>query len=228
MFAILYTIFGKVLKLGAGVPNYALSLLLGIVLWNFFAEATSGALKSVVAKGSLIRKINIPRHLIPISSTASAFINMLLNLAVVFFFVLVLGPFNEVSWTTLFVLPLLIIELIVFTIGIGFLLSAVYVKLRDVDYIWEVARQALFYSIPIIYPLSRVPTEWVQQVMMMNPLVQIIQDSRSVITYSGTERVPDVFPSTLYYLIPITIVVVFTLIGVFYFRKKSKHFAEYI
>ena len=86
MFAILYIIFAKVLKLGTE-PNYALSLLLAVVLWSFFAEATSGALKSIVGKGSLIRKINIPRYLIPIASVASAFVNLLLSLVVVFGFV---------------------------------------------------------------------------------------------------------------------------------------------
>ncbi|HEX5797574.1 MAG TPA: ABC transporter permease [Candidatus Saccharimonadales bacterium] len=227
IFAILYTIFGKVLKLGAGVPNYALSLLLGIVLWNFFAEATSGALKSVVAKGSLIRKIDIPRYLIPISATASAFINMILNLTVVFLF-LAFAQINALSWQTLIIFPVLILELIILTLGVGFFLAAVYVKLRDIDYIWEVMRQALFYAIPIIYPLSRVPTETIQQIMLMNPLVQIIQDARSVITYKGTEQVPDVFSSAAFQLIPITLVLASIFIGVGYFMKKSKHFAENI
>jgi len=228
MFAILYTIFGKVLKLGAGVPNYPMSLLLGIVLFNFFAEATSGALKSVVAKGSLIRKINIPRYLIPISSTASAFINMLLNLSVVFFFVLVFAPFNELSLKTLFIFPLMLAELVIFTLGVGFLLGAIYVKLRDIDYIWEVARQALFYSIPIIYPLSRVPNETIQQIMLANPLVQIIQESRAVITYEGTLRTANVYDHSYFIFIPLLIVVIATVIGVSYFMKKSKHFAENI
>lgn len=228
MFAILYTIFGVVLKLGTGTPNYPLSLLLGIVLFNFFAEATSGALKSVVAKGSLIRKIDIPRYLIPISSTASAFINMLLNLLVVFVFVLVLAPFNELSMKTLIIFPILIIELVLFTLGVGYLLSAIYVRLRDIDHVWEVVRQALFYSIPIIYPLSRVPYENIKQVMISNPLVQIIEESRVVITYKGTTTTPDVFGSNIYILIPISIVILTFIFGLIYFLKQSKNFAENI
>lgn len=228
MFAILYTIFGKVLKLGSGVPNYPMSLLLGIVLWNFFAEATSGALKSVVAKGSLIRKIDIPRYLIPIASTASAFINMLLNLLVVFVFVLVLAPFNEISVKTLFVFPILVIELVIFTLGVGYFFSAIFVRLRDISHIWEVVRQALFYSIPIIYPLTRVPNETIKQVMLSNPLVQIIEESRAVITYKGTTTTSDVFSSNIYILIPIGIVILTFILGLIYFLRQSKNFAENI
>jgi ABC-2 type transport system permease protein len=228
MFAILYTIFGVVLKLGAGTPNYPLSLLLGIVLFNFFAEATSGALKSVVAKGSLIRKIDIPRYLIPIASTASAFVNALLNLVVVFVFVLVLAPFNELSLKTLFLFPILIIELVIFTLGVGYFLSALYVRLRDINHIWEVVRQALFYSIPIIYPLSRVPYENIQQIMLSNPLVQIIQDARVVITYEGTETTSDVFGSNYFLFIPLAIVIFTFIFGLIYFLRQSKNFAENI
>lgn len=226
MFAILYTVFAVILKLGRE-PNYALSLLLGVVLFNFFSEGTSGALKSVVAKGSLIRKIDIPRYLIPVSSVASAFINMLLNLVVVFVFV-AFGSNTAVSWVTLIILPLLIFELILFTLAVGIFLSALYVKLRDIGHIWEVVRQALFYSIPIIYPLSRVPQEWIQQVMLMNPLVQIIEDARSVVTYSGVVRIPDVFNSGLYTLIPAGVVLASLLLARIYFRKRSRYFAELV
>lgn len=228
MFAILYTIFGKVLKLGAGSPNYPMSLLLGIVLWNFFAEATSGALKSIVAKGSLIRKIDIPRYLIPIASTASAFINMLLNLIVVFFFILVFAPFNEISLKTLVIFPILIIELVIFTLGTGYFLSAIYVRLRDIDHIWEVVRQALFYAIPIIYPLSKVPYENIQKIMISNPLTQIIEEARAVLTYAGTSTTSNVFGSSVYLLIPIAMVIFTFVFGLIYFLRQSKSFAENI
>lgn len=226
MFAILYVIFAKVLKLGSE-PNYALSLLLGIVFFNFFAEGTGGALKSIVAKGNLIRKIDIPRYLIPVSAVSSAFINMLLNLFVVFIFVC-LASNTAVSWWTLIILPLLILELVIFTLAVGLFLSAVYVKLRDVDHIWEVVRQALFYAIPIIYPLSRVPYENIQQIMLMNPLVQIIEDARSVVTYPGVVRAHHVFDSWVLELIPFAVVFLSLWIARNYFRKRSKYFAELV
>src|SRR3990167_7290802 len=107
LFVILFTVFTKFLHIGKGVPNYPISLLLGIVLWSFFTEATSGALKSIVGNGSLIRKINIPRYMIPIASISSAFINTLLNLIVVFIFILFANN-TPISWMTILVFPLLI------------------------------------------------------------------------------------------------------------------------
>ena len=113
LFAILYIVFTRFLRIGRGIPNWPISLFLGIVLWNFFTEATTSSLKSIVGKGSIIRKISIPRYLIPVSSVASAFINMLLNLIVVFVFVL-FAKDTALSWKALIVFPLLLAELMIF------------------------------------------------------------------------------------------------------------------
>lgn len=225
LFAILFVVFTQFIRLGAGVPNYAQSLLLGIVLWTFFVEATNMSLKSIVARGSLIRKINIPRWLIPISVIASAFINMSLNLIVVFIFVS-LASNIAVSWWTLLIFPLLILQLAVLSAGVGLFLAALYVRFRDMDPLWEVARQGLFYSIPIIYPLDRIPSEVVQKVILMNPLAQIIQDARSVITYSGTIQISDVYHYSFMTWVPVLITAAVFIIGLSYFRKQSKYFAE--
>ncbi len=225
LFGILYIVFTKFLKIGAGVPNYAVSLLLGIVLWTFFVEATSSSLKSIVGRGGLIRKINIPRYLIPVSTIASGFINLCLNLIVVFIFVLFASN-NALSWATLLLFPLLILELAILSMGIGFFLAAAYVKFRDIDHVWDVARQALFYTVPIIYPLSRIPSEAIKKAIILNPLSQIIQDSRIVITYSETQGIKDIYGSRIYALIPLAITAVIFIFGLRYFNKRSKYFAE--
>ncbi len=225
LFAILYTVFTHFLHIGRGVPNYPIALLLGIVLWNFFSEATTAALKSIVGRGSLIRKINIPRYLIPISSIASAFINMLLNLVVVFVFVLfakdtALSPFTLVAF------PLLLLELVVLSVSVGFLLSALYVKFRDIEHIWDIVKQALFYASIIIFPLSLISSETVKQLLLLNPIAQIVQDARAVIAHNSTIQITDVYSSPLVMLVPITLIAVSLVISSAYFRKNSKYFAE--
>lgn len=227
LFGILYIVFTKFLKIGAGVPNYALSLLLGIILWTFFVEATSNSLKSIVGRGSLIRKIDIPRHLIPLSTIASALINMLLNLVVLAVF-LVFASNTALSPMTLVFFPLLVIELTILSIGVGFFLAAAYVKFRDINHIWEVVRQALFYTVPIIYPLSRIPSEEIKKLIMLNPLSQIIQDARIVITYSDSLGMKDVFGTRWVALVPLAFVVIIFVVGVTYFSRQSKHFAEIV
>lgn len=225
LFAILFTVFTKFLRIGAGIPNYPYSLLLGIVLWSFFVEATSQSLKSIVGNGSLIRKINIPRYMIPAAAVISAFINMLLNLVVVFAFVLTADS-NALSWQTAVYFPLLILELSVLSVSVGLFLGAVFVRFRDLDHIWEVGRQALFYCIPIIYPLTLIPNITVRKIIMLNPLAQIIQDARYLITYKGNLRVQDVFGSETMLLVPLGFVLLALIIGVGVFRKESRYFAE--
>ncbi len=225
LFLIMYIVFTKFLHIGKGVPNYPLSLLLGLVLWNFFIESTSSALQSIVSRGSLIRKINIPRYLIPISVIASAFINMLLNLTVVFIFVLFVNP-DALSWRTAVFMPLLLVELIAFSVSIGFFLSAVYVKYRDIEHIWDVVRQAFFYMTPIIYPLTLIPYELVRKVLLINPIGQIIQDARSIVTYDKSIQINDVYGTSLAILLPLAVIVIVGLVSTAYFRSKSKYFAE--
>jgi ABC-2 type transport system permease protein len=225
LFLVLYTVFTKFLNIGRGVPNYPVSLLLGIVLWTFFTEATTACLKSIVGKGNLLRKVNIPRYLIPVAAVSSSFINMALNLIVVFIFVL-FAHNTPLSWTTLIVLPLLLVELVVLSMAVGFFLAAIYVKYRDIEHIWDVVRQALFYTVPIIYPLTLISSEVIQKVLMLNPLAQIIQDARAVVTYGGTPQVVDLYHNPLFYLIHIGMIVAALAITSAYFRKRSKYFAE--
>lgn len=225
LFAILYIVFTKFLRIGQGVPNYPVSLLLGIVLWNFFTEATTGALKSVVGKGGLIRKINIPRYLVPMASIASAFINLLLNLIVVFVFIL-FAKDTPLSLNSLLILPILLLELAVIASAVGFFLAAFFVKYRDIEHIWDVFKQGFFYLTPILYPISYIPSIDIQKIIILNPIAQVIQDSRSVLTYGGTEQIGDLYNSSFALLIPLALVLAMVIIGVTYFKAQAKYFAE--
>lgn len=227
LFVILYIVFTKFLNIGRGIPNYALSLLLGIVLWNFFTEATSGALKSIISKGGLIRKLDIPRYLIPIASIASAFINLLLSLGLVFLFVLVAGG-GALSWKTLVLFPVLLVEFTLIAVAVGYFLAALYVRFRDISHIWDVIKQALWYGIPLIYPLSIVPSELMQKLIILNPLAQNIQDIRAVVTYSGTTQINDLFTNPLVHLAPPVVVIVALVLAIVYFNKRSNTFAELV
>lgn len=152
LFAILYVVFTYIIPLGKDIEHYPVYLLMGVVLWNFFTESTVIGASSVVARGDLIRKISIPRYLVVLASSLSALINLGLSLIVVFIFALLNGIMPSLSW--LWMIPI-IIELFIFSLGVSFLLSAAYVKFRDITYIWEILLQAGFYATPIIYPLIR-------------------------------------------------------------------------
>jgi ABC-2 type transport system permease protein len=225
LFIILYIVFVKFLKLGAGVPHYPVYLLLGIVLWNFFNEMTVQSLGSIVGRGDLIRKIRIPRWIIVLSSSISALINLFLNLLVivVFMFINHVDLMRTVLW-----LPLILVEVYLFALGLSMFLSAAFVKLRDINYIWEVILQAGFYLTPILYPLSRIPNLTFQKLILLNPMGQAIQDARYATVTHDTTTAHRIFQGGWYQLIPYMIVGVVLIGGLGYFRKESKYFAENI
>lgn len=225
LFVILYVVFVKFLKFGAGVPHYPVYLLLGIVMWNFFTEVTAQGLGSIVGRGDLIRKIRIPRWIIVLSSSISALINLFLNLLViaVFMFVNHVDIMRTILW-----LPLIFAEVYLFALGLALFLSAAFVKFRDVSYIWEVLLQAGFYLVPILYPLSRITNLTFQKIILLNPMAQAIQDTRYAAITHQTTTAHEVFGGGWYQLIPFIIVIFVLVGGASYFRKESKYFAENI
>jgi ABC-2 type transport system permease protein len=221
LFAILYVVFTYIIPLGKDVAHYPVYLLMGIVLWNFFIESTVIGANSVVARGELIRKIRIPRYLVVISSSLSALVNLGLSLIVVFIFALLNGVMPTFSW--LMIIPL-IIELFIFALGLSFLLATLFVKFRDITYIWEICLQAGFYATPIIYPLTNIPVQY-QKWFFINPMTQIIQDARYFVVTDTTITIWSTVHSWKV-LIPFIIIIIFAVIGGLYFKSRSKYFAE--
>ncbi|HUA13566.1 MAG TPA: ABC transporter permease [Candidatus Sulfotelmatobacter sp.] len=223
LFAILYVVFVKFLKLGNGIPHYPVYLLFGIVIWNFFVEMTMQSLGSIVGRGDLIRKVKIPKWIIILSSSISAVINLLLNLIVIAIFLILghvaIGP--DIFWV-----PLILVEVYLLALGLSLFLSAAFVKYRDINYIWEVVLQAGFYATPILYPLSRITDVTLQKIIMLNPMAQAIQDARYCLITQDTITPNKLFQGGWHELIPFVIVIAAIIIGVTYFRAQSKYFAE--
>lgn len=224
MFAILYIVFAKLLRFGSDIPHYPVYLLAGTTMWSFFTECTSQGIQAIVARGDLIRKISFPKYIVVVSSTLTAVINMLINLIVVIIFALINGVEPNLSWL---LIPLFLLEFYILALGISFLLGAINVKYRDITSIWDVCIQALFYAIPIIYPISMVAatSEFAAKIILLNPLAQIIQDIRWSLVTHETITIWNYVPA-VYWAIPFLIVIIIFIHSLFLFRKKSKSFAE--
>jgi ABC-2 type transport system permease protein len=137
--------------------------------------------------------------------------------------------FNHVNISSSIVLlPVILFEVYVFALGISLFLSAAFVKFRDISYIWEVLLQAGFYLTPILYALSRIPNVTFQKLILLNPMAQTIQDARYVTITKQTTTIYSLFDGGPYKFIPFAIVIVFLFIGVTYFKKQAKSFAENI
>lgn len=223
LFGIMYIVFTVVWPVAKNIEYYGVYLLLGIIFWNFFNETTSVGSQSIVANGNLIRKIDIPRYLIVIASSISALINLGLSLVVVILFAVISGVPFSASW---FLVILFGLELYVFALGIALILATAYVKFRDVSYIWEILLQAGFYASAIIFPLQAVPAS-LQKFFFLNPVVQIIQDARfSLINSTDIIRLWNSGADWWIKPFPILLIIMFCFVGIVYFRKKSKYFAE--
>ncbi len=135
LFAVLLFVFTKIFRLGSDVENYPVLLLFNIVVYNFFQEATTQAVTSVVAQEGVVRKTQFPRLVIPLSVVLTALMHLGLNLIAVFGFILAYGV--DPRWTWL-LLPAVLIPLMLLTTCVAMLLSALYVRARDVHPIWEV------------------------------------------------------------------------------------------
>lgn len=226
MFAILYIVFAKLLQFGNDIPHYPVYLLTGTVLWSFFTECSQQGIQAMVGRGDLIRKISFPKYIVTVSTTLTAVINLLINLVVIVIFALINGVAPSFSW--LLVLPL-IFELYLLALGISFLLGSINVKYRDIGSIWDVLIQALFYAVPIIYPIAMVAetSTWAAKVILLNPIAQVIQDVRwslitpATVTTSG-------FVGVWAELVAMGIVLVIFVIGALVFRQRSRFFAEEI
>ena len=227
MFAILYVVFTKLLKFGDSIPHYPVYLLIGTTLWSFFTECTYQGIQAMVQRGELIRKICFPKYIVVVSATLTAVINLLINLVVVLIFAIANGVQPNPGWL---LVPLFVLELYIFSLGLSFLLGAINVKYRDITSIWDVFIQALFYTVPIIYPISMVAetNSIAAQLILLNPISQCIQDIRFFLVTNQSVTTWNYIDNPFIRIIPIVIVILMLILGSWYFRKKSKKFAEEI
>ncbi len=225
MFAILYVVFAKLLRFGSDIPHYPVYLLCGTSMWSFFTECTFQGIQAIVARGDLLRKISFPKYIVVVSATLTAVINMLINLVVIIIFALINGITPSWSWLLIFI-PL--IGLYILSLGISFLLGSINVKYRDITSIWDVLVQALFYAVPIIYPISMVAStsELAAKIILLNPISQCIQDIRYLLITNETITTWNYIDNPYIRIIPIFAIVFFLVVGAIVFRKKSKFFAE--
>jgi ABC-2 type transport system permease protein len=178
LFGVLLFVFTKVFRVGSDlVEHYPVMLLLGIVLFTFFQEATSTAVTSVVAQEGVVRKTQFPRLVIPLSTVVTAMLNLSLNLIIVLIFILAFGV--SPAWTWL-LFPVALAALLTFAGAVGMALSVLYVRFRDIAIIWAVVSQVLLYLTPILYPINAFETEnrTYEHLLMFNPLTVIFTQIR--------------------------------------------------
>lgn len=213
MLITLYFVFSRIADFN--IEYYELYLLLGIVIWNFFSEASINSVNSMIGKSGLFKKFNFPLESVVISSCLVYFISLILNLLIIFLFMIIL----KVSFSfKILLLPFYLLQLFILVLGFSFLLSALYIKFEDVMHLWTFLLLIGFFITPIIYPLDIIPFEYLRY-YLLNPIARIIVDTRFILIY-------DYIPDLKNFFITLFISIIIFLIGWFYFRSQKKRFVE--
>lgn len=225
-FSVLWLVFAHLLRTANETEDFTLFLLIGILLFLFFLDAVNEMLPSIVDDGATLRRLAFDPILVPLSASVAIGITFCVNVLAFVVFAAVQQLEPRVEW--FLVVPLLA-ELYLFTVSLGLLLSALYVRFRDVKQVWELAAQLLFFACAIFYPIGILP-DWAQKVAFLNPFVQVMQDIRHVVL-GGASGPNDLTAADVYAgaggrLIPFCIVALLALAAYVYFKREGRYFAE--
>lgn len=209
--------YGIFYTLSFSVGNYPLYLLIGQVMFSFFAESTSFAMSSMVENSSLIKKVYIPKYLFPLSRVISSLVNFLFTIPALAVIILATG--QPVHWQMIsFIIPLIL--LFFFCLGVGLLLATMAVYFRDMFHLYGVLITLLNYATPIFYPADIVPEEY-SWLMVYNPLFYFVKAFRDSL-YNGA------FPDALTLLQCGGLALAAMVIGAAVFKRKENHFILYV
>jgi ABC-type polysaccharide/polyol phosphate export permease len=210
---VLYFALGRVL--GLTIPHYGVFIMSGLFAWFWFSGAVTGAAGSIVANGGLIKKMQFPRIVLPLSAVLFHTAQFILTLPILTIFVLISGLEPSPVW--LIGIPVLLVLQVLLLVGLGLLLAPLQVFFRDLGPMLEVTLLLMFYLTPIIYPLERVPDQF-RPFVLINPAAPLVEDWRQLFVHNelpGTELWPAVVATAI----------VLTA-GLFAFRKLEKYFAD--
>ncbi len=222
LFGVIYVVFTQIVRFGEGVENYPVYLLASIVLFTFFSETTTRGVTALVERENLLRKMRFPRLVIPLAVALAALFNLAANLVAVMVFVLASGIEPRLDWIQL---PLLIAVLIVLGTGVTMLLSALYVRYRDMEPIWEVTLQLLFYGSPVLYVATAIP-ENVREFAAMNPIATVLTQMRHALIDADAPTAVDVLGGWPRLAIPLAIVAIVFALGLWVFAREAPRIAE--
>lgn len=226
LFGVLFIVFTQVISLGKGVEFYAVALLLGIVLYGFLSEATGQAVRCLVERENLVRKIEFPRLAVPLATVLTSMFNLALNLLPVFVFLFAAGGAVRLSWLQL---PLIVAFLAVFVTGLAMLLSVAYVRYRDVAPIWDVVLQVTFYASPIFVPVQVIQgasAELIRTLLMLNPFAAALQQARHAVIAPSHPTALEAAGGWPQLAVPIVLAFVVFALGYRLFSREAPKIAE--
>jgi ABC-2 type transport system permease protein len=221
-FAVVYFVFTDIIGLDKSIDHYGVYILFGLVTYNFFAEITGNSVQALTTRENLLRKMYFPPAVVPLAVTLTALLNLGMTLVAVLIFVLANGIYPTWGWLEA---PPLIALVAIFAAGIGMLLSATYVRYRDVQPIWEVVAQLIFYATPVLYVATIVPESY-RHAFLCNPLAAVLTQLRHAVIDPSAPTLGEVMGGDARMLIPLAITLAAFVLGFEVFRRASPRIAE--
>lgn len=216
MMGVMAIIFSKVFKFSVPGVNYLVYLMTGLVMFNYYSEASNLALGSIVGNFSLINKVYIPKYIFPLSKCLFVGINFLLTLIPLYLIIFITGQGINIYHL---LLPIAFLCLLMFTIGMGFILSTITVFMRDMFYIYGIIITIWTYFTPIMYDISMLSEKWIW-IFKLNPLYMYIDFARTIILFGEC-------PSIESFISCIVSSLLFLTLGVMIFKKNQNKFIYY-
>jgi ABC-2 type transport system permease protein len=222
LFGILYLVFTRIVRFGGRIPDYPVILLLNIVLFQFFAEATNRSVRALTARG-LVRKMNVPRLMLPLSGVLTVALVSISAILIVFVWILAYGVSPMWTW---FLFPVIALAVIAVTLATAVLVSALYVTNRDIAQVWPVFTRLLFYGSTVIFPIEFLPSGFLHDVEVVNPLSPIFVQARVWIIDPHAPGWIDASGTALAAIAPLLSFAAICVAAVLLFRRASRIVAE--
>jgi len=202
---------------GQRIPHYPIYLFCGNLLFSYFNEATNGGMNALIANAGIFSKVNVPKYLFVFSKNISSLVNFLLTLVIFFVFVAA----NGIPFTPRFLCLIYPIGcLILFNLGMGLILSALFVFFRDLGYLYSILTMLLMYGSAIFYDVSTMPQK-IQGLFLLNPIYVYIKYFRIIVLH-------DQIPSLSYHLLCAFYALAVLCIGGFIYKKYNHKFLYYV
>lgn len=221
-FGVIFIVLREILRFGADVPNYPLILVLGLILFQYFQETTTRAVRSIPAREGMVRKMQFPRIIVPLSMSLTAALTLILNLLAVAPLFIAYGVTPVPEW--LLLVPIIAL-LVVYSTGLGLILSVAFIRFEDVNQIWSLISRILFYASPVLFPIEIIPEPF-DKIMAVNPLSPLIEQARVWVIDPTAPGPADIAEVWLGIVVPLSLIVVIAVYGVWLFRREAPKVAE--
>jgi ABC-2 type transport system permease protein len=227
LFGVLFVVFSFALDLDAGVRYFPVALLLGIVMFSYLSEATTTSVRSLMTRETLVRKVDFPRLAVPMASIMTSVFNLGLNMIPVLVFLLASGSRPHLGW---FVFVAVMAVLVGFTFGLAMLLSVAFVRFRDIEPIWSVLLQIVFYTSGVFFTFDALLTHKHGQLfvdlLLCNPFAILLAQARHSFVDASWEAPSSALSSPWLMLVPYGIIVASVIVGYLVFRREAPKIAE--